>query len=1048
MPVAKAIQDGLVERTIVDGEVGYIELQGDLDIEIGGFRHIGDEPRGGSANETPSEDEIRAYLSRMYGRPATDAEVAAAIERQARTGEFTGRVAPFPPPDILAMRHDDLGNVPTQQELPAFLRPGEGEPSTWNQSLDELEASGALSPGGRYDPIRNYIGEAVPGIDQPRPQPNQGELPFGPFGGTSMRGLPNDVDFLMRQMNSQPTPEGPIPTQPDLPSTVSRTGIGAKPETIVTPAIRGGVNGPEWYNHPDKIGGITDPKQAAEVDEYWHNLSMERYQARDYANAEQYATLADLAKERYDFLTDLYAGQGKPKSEIEARQRDIENRYQADGFARDKYRLPDGAIVPVDATATKGVQTTDFTMRDGKIVKMEYVGPMGPTDKIDMKTGRIIEVPKVVVRPMTEYGSKQWGIYVNNQLMEGGFFSQKAAKNSASNYGEFDTSTPYPELPEGFEDEFSRSFKNWEYEQGRAYTRGQLDLPMGETKVHKWDVFDTEDGQPIRTFDSQSAAEEFIALHPNKRLDYDVHDPFHPDIKPRNELGQFISAMDAAKQQKLPLEPEFGWDTLPGGTGKKIPPISGGEDIPKPDTTPRPTDPPVQPPGNVPPDQVPPGSRPPIPDEPPASVKKTPWSDKSWWEQAYDFVRNLTTGADISAPMRQGLPLIATKSWWTSWGGMLKAWGSQAAYDANQKSITDHYLFKARELANGKRIVGFGQRMGLRLIDQIDHIEEVTASTLAEKYVPGIKQSNRAYNAFLNKLRADTFTNLIEDAERLGKNPFTDERLAREIAEFVNTATGAASLKTDVPAWMSRSRQVSFEQSAKQLGYFLFSPRQTFSRGRMMNPLTYMNAHPYVRKQYMKAMISSVGAWSTIAGAAAASGYADEVSLDPTSADFGKIRVGKTRLDAGGGFQQYFVATARLLSGQRTTAASAGGPGNTQVLGEGYQARTGLDVAQMFISNKIHPLTKYAYDMLAASEYQPFHVADKTLQLVIPLYMQDAYEIIREDRPEILPLLFPAAIGMGTQTYEAGAASERLVSPEYDYLYKGGERPWSGLYRR
>ena len=40
---------------------------------------------------------------------------------------------------------------------------------------------------------------------------------------------------------------------------------------------------------------------------------------------------------------------------------------------------------------------------------------------------------------------------------------------------------------------------------------------------------------------------------------------------------------------------------------------------------------------------------------------------------------------------------------------------------------------KSRKLANGKTVKGFGQRMGLRLIDQIDHVEEVTASTLAEK---------------------------------------------------------------------------------------------------------------------------------------------------------------------------------------------------------------------------------------------------------------------------------------------------------------------------
>jgi hypothetical protein len=58
--------------------------------------------------------------------------------------------------------------------------------------------------------------------------------------------------------------------------------------------------------------------------------------------------------------------------------------------------------------------------------------------------------------------------------------------------------------------------------------------------------------------------------------------------------------------------------------------------------------------------------------------------------------------------------------------------------------------------------------------------------------------------------------------------------------------------------------------------------------------------------------------------------------------------------------------------------------------------------------------------------------------------MQDAYEIIKQDRPEILPLLFPAAIGMGTQTYEAGEATARIVPPQYDVILKGGGLPHTG----
>jgi hypothetical protein len=39
----------------------------------------------------------------------------------------------------------------------------------------------------------------------------------------------------------------------------------------------------------------------------------------------------------------------------------------------DIYRLPDGTLVCTDATATKGVAVTDFTLKGGRIVPMTLV---------------------------------------------------------------------------------------------------------------------------------------------------------------------------------------------------------------------------------------------------------------------------------------------------------------------------------------------------------------------------------------------------------------------------------------------------------------------------------------------------------------------------------------------------------------------------------------------------------------------------------------------------------------------------------------------------
>jgi hypothetical protein len=43
---------------------------------------------------------------------------------------------------------------------------------------------------------------------------------------------------------------------------------------------------------------------------------------------------------------------------------------------------------------------------------------------------------RVTVRQMIEFQSRQYGIYLNNVLVEGGFFSRRAAEDTARAYRE------------------------------------------------------------------------------------------------------------------------------------------------------------------------------------------------------------------------------------------------------------------------------------------------------------------------------------------------------------------------------------------------------------------------------------------------------------------------------------------------------------------------------------------------------------------------------------------------------------------------------------
>lgn len=349
--------------------------------------------------------------------------------------------------------------------------------------------------------------------------------------------------------------------------------------------------------------------------------------------------------------------------------------------------------------------------------------------------------------------------------------------------------------------------------------------------------------------------------------------------------------------------------------------------------------------------------------------------------------RALQASMDFSAPLRQGLPLIARKEYWNSFADMFKSFGSETAFKGVQESIQANPHFE------------LGQESGLKLTDLVNAREEQMMSTIAEK-VPGVRPSNRAYTAFINKLRQDTFSSLINDAERTGLDPKNNLHLTSEIADFVNTSTGRGSLG-------------NLEKSAQTLNNVFFSPRLIASRVKMLNPNYYIKASPMVRKEAIKSLLSVAGAGGTFTGLGKMTGA--EVGLDPTSADFGKMKFGDVRLDPYGGFQQYVVAASRLLSGESTSSET----GRTTDLTKGQFGRpTRADIIQRFGESKLNPPLSFALSLLRGKDYAgiPINPTAETIKLFTPMMIQDLYQIASED-PKFLPLMVPNTFGMGLQKY-------------------------------
>lgn len=346
-----------------------------------------------------------------------------------------------------------------------------------------------------------------------------------------------------------------------------------------------------------------------------------------------------------------------------------------------------------------------------------------------------------------------------------------------------------------------------------------------------------------------------------------------------------------------------------------------------------------------------------------------------------------------SAALRQGLPLIHTGAWWKSWGDMVKAYRSDGAFDEVMKSIQMNPRFK------------MAQDSGLQITDLINKREENLVATWTEKIkLPGtelgsVRASNRAYTAYLDKLRMDTFNKLVDKVERLGVDTKTDLRATKKIADYVNAATGRGSLG----GW--------FEKNSKELNTLLFSPRMLASRVQMLNPKNYIFDNSGLRTEYWKSLGSVAGFWMTMAGLGKLGGA--DVSLDPTNSDFGKIKIGDTRFDPAAGFQQEIVLIARELMNVKTNSTT----GESIDMGDSYNYwNSPMGVAHSFGANKLNPPMKIAHDWLVNSPFpKQYH------ELMLPMTVSAIIEAWQND-PDLMPLVAGSNLlmpGLGTQTYGA-----------------------------
>lgn len=369
--------------------------------------------------------------------------------------------------------------------------------------------------------------------------------------------------------------------------------------------------------------------------------------------------------------------------------------------------------------------------------------------------------------------------------------------------------------------------------------------------------------------------------------------------------------------------------------------------------------------------------------------------------EVLNIPRSIITSFDMSAPLRQGVLFTLTKPKiaLSAFKQMFKQTFSPENFDDWFKSLKvdpDYKLMK-----NSKLYISEPGKLAGGLAEK----EERFMTNLAQKipFVGAIvRASERAFTSYLNKLRVDVFKSISKKFIKEGADIENNPEVFESLANFINNATGRGDLGK-----LGRSSQI--------LNNIFFSPRLIASRANMLNPAWYLKQTPQVRKEAVKSFAEFVGIGATILALAKASGA--KVETDPRSSDFGKIRVGNTRWDIWGGFQQWVRVFSQMVSGERKTTTDRR---IIELSKKKYPFETRKDVAERFLAGKLSPASRLVYELLQGQKAfgEPLTLKGEAIENAIPLYLQDIKDSIKQIGPEaIFSVGVPGFFGVGVQSY-------------------------------
>lgn len=274
-----------------------------------------------------------------------------------------------------------------------------------------------------------------------------------------------------------------------------------------------------------------------------------------------------------------------------------------------------------------------------------------------------------------------------------------------------------------------------------------------------------------------------------------------------------------------------------------------------------------------------------------------------------------------------------------------------------------------------------------------------------------VKNSNpfaameRFTTTYGNHIKMDMFEKGVKKLQVEGKNPVEHKKDYERLAKAINTLTGRANLGR-------------FDGISPELNALFFSVRFAASTFNKLNPAWYSvvlrdSENPTKPSVAQKMAISQVSTYiattTAFILAIQALGGEDEdgedivkIETNPTSSDFGKLKIGDIRFDPWGGHLPWVTLFGRMASGKMKKSN-----GKVINLGEGNND-TKFDKIVDFGVGKLNPTLATGVRFLRANEEIDGTKRDKygnevsieeELRMMYPIYWQGIKEVM-EENPE------------------------------------------------